>query len=155
MPLSIDWTQMANVDLLGIGDPSVAAELVQLAQFELDLAFLPVTSEDQGTVRREPAPGVAWRRGIRRDVAWRYLQTETSYEDPSRYRACDYAIMYRPPTESEYLAAAAANGRKVDFVVVRVVASSAFAQHMSHEIAARALQLGDPWTQLLRAVSEG
>jgi hypothetical protein len=155
MPMSIDWSQMAHVDLLGVGEPSVMAELLQVAQTSLDQAFLPPTSEDQGIVQREPEPGIAWRRGITHDDAWRLYQVPADFEDQSRYRACDYVLVYRLPTEREYTAAAASTGRKIDYVIVRVLPSATFAQHLTHDVAERALELGDPWTQLLRALSEG
>lgn len=149
--MSIDWAPMAEVDLQGIGDKTVIAELIHLATTELDLRFLPDPSEDQGTVREVPEPGVAWRRGIKRDAAWAAHAAGTLSEDGSRNRACDYVLVYRPPEPSEYMSAAASDGRKVDFIITRVLPAREYAQYLTLNIAEEALQLGDLWTQLLRS----
>jgi hypothetical protein len=155
MPWSIDWREMAQVDLLGIGDPTVIAELIDLALKDLDTEFLPPTTVDQGVSRGQPPPGLAWRRGLTRDAAWDLHSVPAEVEDNSTYRACDYALIYRPPTASENLEASKGTGRKLDFVIIRVVPSQRFAQELTHEIAEQALQLGDPWTRILRSLSEG
>lgn len=127
MPFAIDWSEMALVDLDAIGDPGVKAELLQMARTEIDAVFLPGRNVDQGTVRTAPPPSVAWRRGIRRDQTWQ-LQMESEEEDQCHYRARDYVLVYRPPEPAESAAAATQDGRRIDYVVVRVRPASALAQ---------------------------
>lgn len=153
MGLSIDWGPMAQIDLQGIGDRAVMAELMNIATTELDEDFLPVTTDDQGTVRARPQPGVAWRRGLRRDTAWALAASEAP-EDPSSNRACDYVLAYRPPDKTEIVNAASADGRKLDFVVIRVLPAREYVQHIDHQIVEKALQLGDLWSQFLQTLDE-
>jgi hypothetical protein len=153
MTHDVDWSSGAMSDLLGIGDRSVIAELMTLAATDLDDDFLPTPTTDQGVVRTDPQPGLAWRRGITKDSAWRLHTTSPYDDDDSRFRACDYVLIYRPPVEAEYLAAAKSDGRKLDFVVVRVFQAARFVQELNLAIAEQTLQQGDPFLAFLRAVA--
>jgi hypothetical protein len=108
------WTEEAIEDLNAIYDPSVQAEVMDLAERELLQPSSPSPIEG----RLPEAPDVYYRRAVKRSGVSQYLAWSLGDSDEFSEQAEDYVIVYRRITVDEKI-----NLRRVRqaFVVVRVL----------------------------------
>lgn len=119
----VEWLRLAEQDLIGIGDRSIIAQLLDIAANDLPLEFLPKPNPDQGGVEGRQPP-LAWRRGTRSAQTMALGQTLDGHSDNEvenwSDRSCDYYLVYREPRFEEH-SEAGMHGRILGFVVVRVL----------------------------------
>lgn len=116
----VTWFREAREDLRHIGDVIVIAQIVDLAERELDLE--PTGSSIEGTLPDDPR--LKWRRCIGRAERSNFESFDPDERD-GEYRVdpCDYVLAYRAITADE-----AINQRRTeDIIVVRVLSNTQLA----------------------------
>lgn len=98
------WTNMAEQDLVEVGDTAIIHRLMKIADETLRLP------------PRDHSPDEGWVAGREGSLAWR-RGTPLSQNADDSDGAADYYIIYGEPTDEEYRMA----GRHVAFTVMRVL----------------------------------
>src|ERR1035437_1931525 len=95
----ISWSDDAIEDLHRIADPSVIAEIMDLAEREL-------TAVTEGSVLQGRVGGFSdlfWRRSVRLKDLSGFTGYSLGDEDEFGCQACDYVLVYRRATRDEML----------------------------------------------------
>ncbi len=95
---AVVWSRDAEQDLLGILDPSVQAEIMDLAEKEL---VRPSAGSILEALVRIEGQEAFMRRAVRRRDLTNYLSWSLDDADEFGNQACDYVIAYRYITADE------------------------------------------------------
>jgi hypothetical protein len=110
----IDWGEGAIEDLHAIDDTSVIAQILDLAETELQSFDVDNAIERRSSVN----PSMMVRRAVRRADIAIYEQFDLDDTDEFETQACDYCIVYRKMTAAERITYQRA---RMHFLVVRIV----------------------------------
>lgn len=118
----------AKEDLVGVEDPSVMAQLIDLARKEL--AHSPSLGPIEGPL--PPNRGLWWRRAVRRTQVQAFLTLDVDGEDEFAIQPFNYVFIYREVTTGDGVDGRASEGA---LIVVRVchnreIAESALASFL-------------------------
>lgn len=117
----IEWSNDAVEDLHRVPDKAVCAEIMDLAETELERASL--SSPIEGIVAKYPH--LWWRRAVRRADLPQFLSFDLGDDDEFHNQACDYVIVYRLMTPDERIRF---KRLRMHYVILRVLHNREFAR---------------------------